>query len=166
MPRFGCALELWHKGDLHLEKEEIISAWSDEERDLAKSDCMTSGDLLLSADVEESIFVKLIEKFRLEIGDGTYSNWQNRLTLAVQREIDNKKKKAEPPQTANKLDDIITSNWFKLREIWNQEPGMVETHLQNRAKKLIKEWGGDNLRNSEVWKYAILAGQEKELSKC
>lgn len=94
--RFGAALDLWHKGDLHVETESIEEApipvafpWSDDDYTNAKNLIADLADILLDRGVEEAEINAIVGKPKSTIGDTTigFSKWANRLHAYSERTL-------------------------------------------------------------------------------
>jgi hypothetical protein len=74
--RFGAALDLWHKGDLHVDSNE----WSDEDRKAAHDRIFDLMDVLLSAGWDEPSAKLRLKRQEDHIGDPEidFERWDNR----------------------------------------------------------------------------------------
>lgn len=103
--RFGAALDLWHKGDLHLDTTETPSGdaeeypfqdegpkefpWSDDDYANAKNLIADLADTLMDRGVEEAVITAIVSKPQSTIGDTTigFEKWANRLHGYCQRTL-------------------------------------------------------------------------------
>lgn len=103
--RFGAALDLWHKGDLHLDQTETQGndsgeypfadegpkefPWSDDDYTNAKNLIADLADTLLDRGVDESEIKAIVGKPQSTIGDTTigFEKWANRLHAYSQRAL-------------------------------------------------------------------------------
>lgn len=103
--RFGAALDLWHKGDLHLDTPETTGAtsedypfqeegpkefpWSDDDYHNAKNLIADFADILMERGVEEAEIKSIVGKPQSTIGDTTigFEKWANRFHAYCQRTL-------------------------------------------------------------------------------
>lgn len=93
--RFGAALDLWHKGDLHVDSNE----WSDEDCKAAHDRIFDLMDIMLSAGWAEETAKLRVKLQEDHIGDPEidFARWENRylgLCERVQQQIDHPKDEA------------------------------------------------------------------------
>ena len=88
--RFGCALDLWHKGDLHdASKRDASLEWADDDIKDAKASVYALADKLLDLGCKEEEQAALISKPLSTIGDNTIGpeKWNNRFIAYADRVI-------------------------------------------------------------------------------
>jgi len=87
--RFGAALELWHKGELHLDTPDKPPTfdWTDEEVKEAAVMIGDAADRLMGWGLEEADIAKAIKAPKDKIGDSelSFEVWGNRLFSQVER---------------------------------------------------------------------------------
>jgi len=71
--------------------------WTDDQREEAKAQLMDFGQTVMEAgwEIDAPKIQATLKKFRQEIGEGTFSNWSNRIQLAAERAV----KAAPKPST-------------------------------------------------------------------
>jgi len=173
--RFGAALDLWHKGDLHLEEDEPKPTgkakdtpppsydWTDQDRAEAKQLCYDLGDALEAGGWSDDAAAEKVLEYINKIGEGTPDNFAGKIAGARLRLLE---KKAEPVLDPKPdLKKAIERNWHQIRAKWELlEPEINEVHVKNRCKKRIKEWTGEIEPKTPAYYKAILEGQEKEIN--
>lgn|SRR5574340_469256 len=103
--RFGAALDLWHKGDLHADQSDTqgspsedypfadeapkVFPWSDDDYANAKNLIADLADTLLDRGVDEDKIKAIVGKPQSTIGDTTigFEKWANRLHAYCQRTL-------------------------------------------------------------------------------
>ena len=90
-------VEYTRPGDAEPVIEVNPDEWTDDQREEAKAQLMDFGQTVMEAgwDIDAPKIQATLKKFRQEIGDGTFSNWSNRLQLAADRAV----KAAPKPST-------------------------------------------------------------------
>lgn len=56
----------------------------------------------------------------------------------------------------------ISAQWMLLTGRWKDQK-MAAKHIENKIKKLISEWVGDEIAGSSEWLHRVFAGQVREL---
>ena len=90
-------VEYTRPGDAEPVIEVDPDEWTDDQREEAKACLMDFAETTTAAgwEIDHPKIQATLKKFRLEIGDGSYNNWQNRLQLAAERAV----KAAPKPST-------------------------------------------------------------------
>lgn len=186
--RFGAALDLWHKGDLHLEEEaeaapkpvppanhkdtlaeaEPLEEWTMESRETFE-DLLGQGlDLCKEVGLTDAQCVTWEQRYRSQKGDGGRDNSPSKIFFRVGESImkmEQKIMQAKPTVTTGDSDEsIVSANWFLLKGHWADEK-MSQPHITNKVKKLLGEWTDGKESGSTEWLGAILRGQNELLKE-
>lgn len=120
--------------------------WTEEEREEAKLLLMDFGQTVMEAgwEIDAPKIQATLKKFRQEIGDGTFSNWANRLNLAGERAV----KAAPKPLTVTagdesplpKQNDLPKSSDSVAEVVSDPEQMSIEQLKSLRADLWVKLW--------------------------
>lgn len=193
--RFGAALDLWHKGDLHLEEPEPIQEkapkppkdtpqvipptevkeWTPDNSETFE-DLLGQGDeLLRKLGMSEAKCAKWEQRYRGQKGDG---DLPSKVFFRIGESIENMQKEIDAlnpdPQPQALPSDIPVErlpNESTVSENWFMlrnkwlTEGMSGVHIANKIKKYIKEWTVGVEPMTPEWFEKVLTKQREILNE-